>query len=73
MPAVFGRQDPEPGMAGSLRRILGRDVVRIPGREPDDVEVEVCGRFLRTVWLLHHDVLDSVVPECEDTATEVRE
>jgi hypothetical protein len=50
---VSGGQYPEGRMAGGLCRQLCGDVVRVPGREQDDVVVEIGGKVLRNVRLLN--------------------
>jgi len=46
---------------------IGRDAGHIPGREPDDVVFEICGKGMRAARLLGHAGLNSVVLECKDT------
>jgi hypothetical protein len=62
-----------PWMGSRLRWELGRDTVRVTGREWDDAMVEICVMVLSVARLLLHDELDSVVLERRDTATEVQE
>jgi len=45
----------------------------MPGWEHDGLVVEICGGVLRIALLLDDGELNSVVPEREERATEVRE